>query len=126
MILNNQIALYKSTGQPFTLISFALNPIAEKQKILTINQLQNAVRLSTDKKDKICVIKNKILILMSKADEKTLSILVTKLKTNLPNNDPSYIDMVMQNISGYPFQVNDKIENAEGIFAEIFEDELHQ
>jgi circadian clock protein KaiC len=126
LILNNQIALYKSTGQPFTLISFALNPIAEKQKILTINQLQNAVRLSTDKKDKICVIKNKILILMSKADEKTLSILVTKLKTNLPNNDPSYIDMVMQNISGYPFQVNDKIENAEGIFAEIFEDELHQ
>ncbi|MBI2417741.1 MAG: hypothetical protein HYV28_07525 [Ignavibacteriales bacterium] len=45
LILNNQIALFKSTGQSFSLISMKLDPIAEQQRILTINQLQNAVRL---------------------------------------------------------------------------------
>lgn len=126
LILNNQIALFKSTGQPFTLISLALNPVAEKQKILTINQLQNAIRLSTDKKDKICVVKNKILVLMSKAEEKALNILVTKLKSNLPNIESSYIDTVMQYLYAYTYQVDDSVVNAESIFNEILEDEPHQ
>jgi len=123
LILNNQIALYKSTGQPFTLFSMKLDDIAERQKILTINQLQNAIRLSTDKKDKLCVVNNKILILMSKADEKTLNQLVSKIRSNLPNSDPKYQEVIMKYIFAFTYQVNDKAENAEYILHEILEDE---
>ncbi|MCK9426815.1 MAG: RAD55 family ATPase [Ignavibacteriaceae bacterium] len=123
LILNNQIALFKSTGQPFTLFSMKLDEIAERQKILTINQLQNAIRLSTDKKDKLCIVNNKILILMSKADEKTLNQLVSKIRSNLPNSDPKFQEIIMNYIFACTYQVNDKVENAEYILHEILEDE---
>ena len=123
LILNNQIALYKSTGQPFTLFSIKLDEIAESQKILTINQLQNAIRLSTDKKDKLCIVGNKILILMSKADDKALNELVSKIKSNLPNSDPKFQDVIMNYVFACTYQVNDKVENAEYILHEILEDE---
>lgn len=126
LILNNQIALYKSTGQPFSLISLKLDMIAENQKILTINQLQNAIRLSTDKKDKICVVNNNVLILMSKVDEKSLNMLVAKIKSNLPNADSNYIDIVMQYIYAFHYQVNDKVENASSLLGDILEDEFHK
>jgi circadian clock protein KaiC len=121
LILNNQIALYKSTGQPFTLISFKLDPLAQQQNILSMMQLQNALRLSTDKKDKICVVNNNVLVLISSADDKVYSQLVSKMKSNLPNTDKSYQDLVMQYLFGFPYVVNDKVQNADTLLNEILE-----
>lgn len=123
LILNNQIALFKSTGQGFTLISMKLDPIAISQNIINISQLQNAVRLSTDKKDKICVVNDKILVLMGKGDDKSLGMLVAKMKSNLPNTDPVYVNRVMQYLYAFTYEVNDNTENAEAILSEILEDE---
>jgi circadian clock protein KaiC len=123
LILNNQIAFYKSTGQPFILISLKLDPIAERQRILTINQLQNAVRLSTDKKDKLCVVKDKILVLMGKGDDKNLNVLVSKIKQNLPNSDPNYLSIIMKYIYAFSYEVNESVVNAESILNEILEEE---
>ncbi|MCC6549376.1 MAG: hypothetical protein IT279_04830, partial [Ignavibacteriaceae bacterium] len=121
LILNNQIALYKSTGQAFTLISMKLDANAERQKILTIGQLQNAVRLSLDKKEKICVVDDKILILIGRSDDKALNILVSKIKSNLPNNDPQYLNLVMQYLFAFTYEINDRVENAESILKELLE-----
>jgi len=121
LILNNQIALYKSTGQPFTLISFKLDPTAQQQNILSMMQLQNALRLSTDKKDKICVVNNNVLVLISSADEKVFSQLVSKMKGNLPNTDKGYQDLVMQYLFGFPYLVNEKVQNADTLLNEILE-----
>jgi circadian clock protein KaiC len=123
LILNNQIAFYKSTGQPFILISLKLDPIAERQRILTINQLQNAVRLSTDKKDKLCVVKDKILVLMGKGPDKSLNVLVSKIKQNLPNSDPNYLSIIMKYIYAFSYEVNESVVNAESILNEILEEE---
>jgi len=125
LILNNKIALFKSTGEPFSLISLRLDPNAEKEKILTINQLQNTVRLSTDKKDKICVIENNILILLSRNEEKSLNMLVSKMRSNLPFTDPKFVEVVMQNIFAFTYEVNNSVKNADSIFEEILEDERH-
>ncbi len=116
LILNNQIALYKSTGQIFTIISFRLDTEAEKQQMITLNQFQSAVRLSTDKKDKICLINNKIIVLVSKDDQKFVNNLITKIKNNLPNNDPTYVKNVTQYISFYSVKVDEAIQNADDIF----------
>lgn len=121
LILNNQIALYKSTGQTFTLISLKLDQNAERQKILNIAQLQNAVRLSLDKKEKICVVDDKILILIGKNDDKALNVLVSKIKSNLPNNDPQYLNAVMQYLFAFTYEINEGVENAESILKELLE-----
>ncbi len=123
LILNNQIALFKSTGQAFSLISMKLDPLAASQSIINIAQLQNAVRLSTDKKDKICVVGDKILVLMGKGDDRSLNILVSKMKANLPNSDPAYVNRVMQYLYAFTYEVNDQTVNAESILNEILEDE---
>jgi circadian clock protein KaiC len=123
LILNNQIALYKSTGQPFTLVSLKLDPIAEQQRILTINQLQNTVRLGTDKKDKMCVVKDKILILLGKGEDKTMHNLVQKIKQNLPLTDPNHLSIVMKYIYSFAYDVNESVQNAEQILSELLEEE---
>ena len=124
LLLNNQIALYKSTGQPFTLISMKLDAIAEQQRILTINQLQNAIRLSTDKKDKLCVVKDKILILMGRGDDRNLNSIVSKIKLNLPNNDPNFLGVIMKYIYAFTYEVTESVVNAETILSEILEEEI--
>ena len=53
LILNNQVALYKSTGQAFTLIVFKLDPQAEAAGIISTNQLNNAIRLPNEVEDVI-------------------------------------------------------------------------
>jgi len=123
LILNNQIALYKSTGQPFVVLALRLAPDAEKHKLLTINQLQNTIRLSTDKKDKICVVDNNIILLMSKADEKAVNMMVSKIKSNLPYTDPAYVDVMMQHIYSFTYFVDENVQNADFIFSELLEDE---
>ena len=119
LILNNQIALYKSTGQVFNIISFKLDKLAEQNGLITINQLQNAVRLVTDKKDKICVIENKVVVLITRGDKKNVTNIISKIQTNLPNNNPDYLKTVLQYISVLPIEVNEQIENAESLMKYI-------
>lgn len=123
LLLNNQIALYKSTGQIFSLISFKLDTAAERERLLTINQLQNAVRLATDKKDKICVFENKVIVLLIRSDKKSLAGLVTKIQANFPSNDPNYIKTVQQYISVLSVEIDETVENAESIMKFVIGEE---
>jgi len=122
LILNNQIALFKSTGQIFTVLSFKLDQTAEKLGLLTLTQLQNAVRLSTDRKDKICILSNKVILLVTKDDPKNINSIIAKVKSNLPNNDPNYIQNVIQYISVFTVRVDESVQNAEDIFQQINSD----
>ena len=96
LILNNQVAFYKSTGQIFTLVSIRLDESAKRSKLLNMNQLQNAVRLSTDKKDKMCVVGNKVIVLFTNEERKDINTFLAEIKNNLPNNDPEYLNTMMR------------------------------
>ena len=122
LILNNQIALYKSSGQIFTLISFRLDTEAEKSGMLTINQLKNSIRLSIDRKDKLCVLSNKVIVLITKDDQKTLNSLLSRVKANLPSTDAEYITKVSKLISVMMVKVDDTIENSDDLFKKLMID----
>ncbi len=113
LILNNQIALYRSTGQVFTLVSFKLDPEAEKEGLLTINQLMNIIRLSSDRKDKICLISNNVVVMVTKEDTRTINKFISRIKGNLPHNEPEYIEKVIPYISVLGLRVDETIKNAE-------------
>ncbi len=113
LILNNQIALYRSTGQVFSLLSFRLDHEAEKEELLTINQLMNSIRLSADKKDKICLISNNVVVMITKEDTASISIFLSRIQGNLPGTDPAYIDKVIPLISVVALRVDESIKNAE-------------
>ncbi len=113
LILNNQIALFKSTGQLFTLLTFRLDPSAQLRNLLTINQLQNAIVATTDKKDKICVIDNKIIVLLVRSSKTKVSNLLTSLRDNLPSSDSNYLNVIMDLIYLFYLEVSDNMESAD-------------
>lgn len=119
LILNNQVAFYKSTGQVFTLFSICLDESAKRSKLLNINQLQNAVRLSTDKKDKICVVGNKVIVLFTHEEHKDINTLLAEIKNNLPNNDPDYLETIVKLLSVNTIKVDPDIRNAEDLFGQL-------
>ena len=116
LLLNNQIALYKSTGQVFTILSFRLDMEAERKGLITISQLQNAIRLSTDRKDKICILSNNVVVLITREEnQKGVKSLISKIKTNLPRIDPEFIKSVIPYISIYAVKVDENVHNANEI-----------
>jgi circadian clock protein KaiC len=126
LILNNQIAYFKSTGQVFTLVSVLLDKAAIKQGLITISQLKNTVRLSTDRKDKICIFNNRVVVLIVKEDQKVVNNLIAKIKSNLPDDDPEQLNKLIQYISVYSIQVDTSINNADDLLQRIFMDKISE
>jgi len=122
LIINNQIALYQITKQEFALVSIRLDEYAERKGMLTLNQLRNAIRLSTDKKDKICTIGSKIFVLITRPKDNVVANLVTKIKSNLPDDDPEFFNAISPHIAVYAVTVNKDVKNAEGMIAQILKD----
>ena len=115
LILNNQIALFKSTGQVFTLMSFRLDKTAETRGMLTLTQLKNAIRLATDKKDKICIINYDVVVLITKEDQKSVNSIIGKVKANLPSDPDRDANELLKHISVYVVKVDEKVQNADDL-----------
>lgn len=125
LVLNNQIAKFKATGEPFYLVSFRLDSAAEKRGLLTITQLQNTVRLSIEKKDKICIINNKIIILITGEDPDNLLNLIAKIKSNMPVADPDYLNKIFQHIMVYTLQIEERFSSGEEMVAELISETIN-
>jgi len=119
LIINNQIAQYKLTGKLFRVIAIRLDEAPIHQKFITLNQLQNSVRLSTDKKDKTCTIGNKILILFINETKDAVPGLVSKIKSNLPKDDSNLVNAISDVISIFSIVVDETIKDAKSMIARV-------
>jgi circadian clock protein KaiC len=124
LIVNNQIALFKSTGQAFTLVSFRIDENAEKTGLLSINQLKNAVRLATEKKDKICSAANKVIVMLTKEDQKDITGLIFRVKSNLVTEDSLLGNKMLASISVYALRVDESVKSSEDMLNELRVDEI--
>lgn len=122
LIINNQIAMYQITGQMFSLVSVRLDEQVLEKQLITLAQLRNAVRISVDKKDKICTIGTKILVLIPGGTGEATKELVAKIKSNLPYDEENYIRSVSRFISIYAVTVSEKVSNANYMIKKILED----
>ena len=123
LIINNQIALYQLTGKVFRLISIRLDESPEQQRLITLNQLRNAVRLSADKKDKICTIGNKILIMFLHDTVNAVPELVTKIRSNLVNDDVLLVRAMSEVISIYSIVIDKEIKDAKEMISRMLNNE---
>jgi circadian clock protein KaiC len=119
LIINNQIALYRSTGQPFEILSLQFDPEAEKKGLLTFNQLQSSAKLAMDKKDRMSIVEQKILILIPRSDQKSMAGFAARLRNNLPGSKNEYFDMVLPYISLFNLKVDEKTENADALINKL-------
>jgi len=126
LILNNQIALFKSTGQTFNLISFKLDTAAQMRGLLSLNQLQSAVRIAVSKKDKLCIIDDKVIVLLVRGNLKSVIDLMTNVQNNLPGRDSEYVNAVLEYISIFNLEVNEKIDHAENMMESVMSTDTEQ
>ena len=112
LFINNQVALYKTTGQKFTLLSFKVNPNESGVYRVNFNQLSNSIRLAADKKDKICTISDKIYVLLTKSDDLSVEDFINRVYNSLPSTDPKSISVLM-------LKINDRFNSAEEILTEF-------
>jgi KaiC/GvpD/RAD55 family RecA-like ATPase len=119
LLLNNQVALYQSTGQKFHFITFRLDQTAHIQGLLSVNQLQNAIGLSINKRDKFCIIDNSVVLLLIRSSEESKKKMFTTIKKHLPSDDPKYIEAISKFIFGVEVVIDDSITNAEYLLAPI-------
>ena len=112
LIVNNQIALFKTTGQLFTIVSFKINPSINGNLPLTLNQLSNSIKFAADKKDKICTIADKIYVLLTNSDDIAVENFTNKVYHNISGMDPKSISVLM-------LKINEKFNNADEILNEF-------
>jgi hypothetical protein len=99
-------------------VAIKLNELALNNKLVTIDQLAGAVNLLIDKKDKICVLRNMVLILFTKED-KDANSLVPLIINNLPKGSPQYLNKITKFISIYSIKMDKGTQNAEDMFKQL-------
>ncbi len=126
LLINNQLAFYKSTGKGFVLCSILLNENTRERGLLTLNQLKNTVRLSVDRKDKIAIIDNRIIVLIIEEDQKTVNRLFARIKSNLPAENNEELTKVIQCVSVFSVQVDETYRTADDLLKKIFSDKIKE
>lgn len=119
LLLNNQIAMFKSTGQKFNLVSIILDPVAQISGIITVNQLRNSISAIIEKKNKMCVLENRIFILFGRSAEEKIKKTISEIKNNLPEKDSDYLEIISKYISVVNLEISEQTENAEQLIASI-------
>ncbi len=112
LIVNNQIALFKTTGQIFTVLSLRLNPASKSQSLISFEKLSYSVKLAAHKKDKICTIDDKIYILITKSDDKLIDGFISKVHQALNDNGSANVAYLM-------LKVNESMNSADDVFKEF-------
>ena len=65
---------------------------------------------------------NKIFVIIQRPTDSSVVNLGSKIKSNLPEDDPEILQKISQLISIYSIDVNDEVQNAEGMIAKILKE----
>ncbi len=123
LIINNQIALFKSTGQTFRILAIKYSNDYKDLPSFNLNMLHNAVRLAIDRKDKVCVLGNKILVMITKDDQRSITNFISRLKYNFPTQDEGQLYEILRRIFIYTIKVNEETRNADDLLNELISEE---
>ena len=123
LILNNQIAMYQSTGQRFNILSFKLDNIAQLKGMITIDQLKKVIAFSVKKRDKLCIINDKILILLIRSSDESLKKMLSKIRSTLTNYETEDIENTYKLISIADIEIDESIDNSDKLIDPIINDQ---
>ncbi len=114
LILNNQIALYKSAGQKFNLIAFSVSRVLVEEKNISFDQIKAAVIEASERKEKICYIDDVILVLIPRSTDERVFQFVSAIKEKLVSYGIPE-DVALALIKLFNYEVDDKLDKAETI-----------
>jgi KaiC/GvpD/RAD55 family RecA-like ATPase len=121
LFVSNQLSLYKNTGQPFEIYAFKLDSFAIAGKLMSLKQLANTIRLSVDKKDKLTIHNDLIILIIVKSTPDSFYRLLVNMASNFPVQDEALIKNILRYISVLKIENVLNFNNADEIFKYIFE-----
>jgi len=117
LVLNNQIAFINASNERSAILSIKItDELVAKEDFLS-DLVKNVVRLSIDKKDKICFHQNHILIFIPKAKDEYIESLLRKVRTNISRFDEHY--KLSEQIYYKDIFIDGSIKNSEDIFNKL-------
>jgi len=122
LILNNQIALYKSTGQMFNLVVFKLDSTIYQNGLFTNAQFKHTISQSMEKKDKLCFNEDYFYVLQVRSDRDSFNKLISRFVNNLPKQESDYLQVICDHVWLNNKFVDDKVISAESLLLEIVSD----
>ncbi len=114
LILNNQIALFKSAGQKFNIISFSLSKALLEEKNISFDEIKAAVVEASERKEKICYIDDIILVLIPRSTDERVFNFVVEIKEKLFSYGISEEDFSYA-VRLFNYEVDSKLDKAETI-----------
>ncbi len=117
LVLNNQIAFINASNERSAILSIKITDELVAKKDFPNDLIKNIVRLSIDKKDKICFYQNQILIFIPKAKGEYIENLLKKIRTNISRFDKHY--KLSEQIYYKNIFIDGSIKNSEDIFNKL-------
>ena len=123
LILNNQIALYQTTGNKFCFLSFRLNEMGLLDSKFAIHQLRNLISVSVKKRDKLCIIDDKIVMLLIRTSEEGLNKILDRMKQNISSLKNENMKSLLESIYVADIAIDKSIINSEMLLNSIKNDD---
>ncbi len=112
LILNTHIALYKATCQNYHLLCFNLEPSEDEELKISLEQFRNTIISAADKKDKICFVGSKVLVLIVRSKSEMVDSLTERVHIMLTDSKRSYQSQLLEQISVQIVESENSFENS--------------
>lgn len=114
LIINNQIVLFRSTGEKFNIISFAVSIPMLERKGLTLDDIKAIIISATERREKICYIGDLTLVLVPHSTDERIIEIVKVIYQNLLETGLTK-DEIKDLIRLFNYEVDENLDRAETI-----------
>ncbi len=123
LILNNQIALYQTTGNKFNFLSFRLNEMGLLDSKFAVHQLRNLISISVKKRDKLCIIDDKIVMLLIRTSDEGLNKILDRMKEKISSLKNENMKSLLESIYVANIAINKSISDSDMLLNSIKNDD---
>ncbi|MBL1215301.1 MAG: hypothetical protein HND52_18185 [Ignavibacteriae bacterium] len=124
LILNTHIALYKATKQKYHLICFNLSK-EDGEAQISQEQFRNTIISATDKKDKICIVDNKVLVLIVRSSKEMIKDLTERIHILLTDSKKDFPSSSLDQISMQVIEPDNSFENSTDMIESLLNEETN-
>ena len=114
LILNNQIALFKSAGQKFNLVSFSVSKALLETKNISFVQIKAAIVEATERREKVCYIDDIVLVLIPRSTDDRVAEFILDVKAKLISYGFQEED-INSVVKLFNYEVDDQLDRADTI-----------
>ncbi len=114
LIINNQIVLFKTTGEKFNIISFAFSVPLLENKGISLEEIKAIIIAATKRREKICYIGDLTLVLVPHSSDERIYEIVSEIHQSLIDLGLTK-DEIRRVMRLFNYEIDENLDRAETI-----------